>query len=347
MKIIIPTGYMGSGSSAITNLLAEYEKVDVSHGDFEFCFIHCPNGLLDLEDKLFSNNNFIRSDEAIKSFRKEMKFLNKKQYYFLGNYYRIFNNKFLPITEDYINSITTIKFEGLWYNQERPNFITNFIKFCSKVIRRLLLRKIRLYTIKNYSHIELSLISKEEFYAATRKYINDLISEISNQPYVVLDQLLLPFNLYRIKSYFNDNAYPIVVTRDPRDVFVLNKYVWSKMNSQVPFSFNVKEFCKQYRLGRESEKQSEIEVLNIAFEDLVLNYEESVKKVEDFVGLDPTKHIRKKEIFNPDISIKNIAVYHNFPEAKDEIKIIEEELKDYLYTGSEIQVNEYSKKDLF
>ena len=51
-KIVIPTGYMGSGSSAVTDLLSEVDGYSCSNGNFEYVFMHCPNGVFDLEDKL-------------------------------------------------------------------------------------------------------------------------------------------------------------------------------------------------------------------------------------------------------------------------------------------------------
>ena len=66
-KIIIPTGYMGSGSSAITDLFSEIDGVNASRGTFEYVFMHCPNGIFDLEDKLLIGNNAVRSDEALHS----------------------------------------------------------------------------------------------------------------------------------------------------------------------------------------------------------------------------------------------------------------------------------------
>ena len=51
-KILVPTGYMGSGSSAVTDILAEIDGCSARNGDFEFVFLHCPNGVFDLEDKL-------------------------------------------------------------------------------------------------------------------------------------------------------------------------------------------------------------------------------------------------------------------------------------------------------
>ena len=68
-KIIIPMSYMGSGSSAVTDLLKEYEGINTKNSDFEYVFLYAPDGLFDLEYKLLYNNNAIRSDEAIKNFR--------------------------------------------------------------------------------------------------------------------------------------------------------------------------------------------------------------------------------------------------------------------------------------
>lgn len=59
-KIIIPAGYMGSGSSAVTDLLSEIENFDVNNGDFEYVLMHCPDGIFDLEDKLLVSNTAMR-----------------------------------------------------------------------------------------------------------------------------------------------------------------------------------------------------------------------------------------------------------------------------------------------
>ena len=57
----------------------------------------------------------------------------------------------------------------------------------------------------------------------------------------MLDQLLLPHNLYRVDNYFGNELKAIVVERDPRDVFISNKYICSDKNESVPYSFDVKE----------------------------------------------------------------------------------------------------------
>ena len=40
-KIIVPTGYMGSGSSAVGDLLREYDNINVDNKDFEYILCIC------------------------------------------------------------------------------------------------------------------------------------------------------------------------------------------------------------------------------------------------------------------------------------------------------------------
>ncbi|MEG2685150.1 MAG: hypothetical protein RR929_03700, partial [Erysipelotrichaceae bacterium] len=78
-KIIVPTGYMGSGSSAFTSIVDEYKDYKALNDKFEYVFLHCPNGLFDLEDKLLSGNAHLKSDEALHSFYNTMKDLYDKK----------------------------------------------------------------------------------------------------------------------------------------------------------------------------------------------------------------------------------------------------------------------------
>ena len=80
---------MGSGSSAYTDLLSEYKDLQCNNGSFEYVFLHCPNGVFDIEDKLLIGNNAIRSDEAIHSFLLTMKDLHTKKLWWPGNYMRV------------------------------------------------------------------------------------------------------------------------------------------------------------------------------------------------------------------------------------------------------------------
>ena len=66
------------------------------------------------------------------------------------------------------------------------------------------------------------------------------------------------------------------------------------------------------------------------FEELIYNYDEEIGKITKFLGFTKKDHINKKSRFNPDISIKNTQLFRK-EEYNEETKIIEKELKKYLY----------------
>ena len=325
IKIIIPMSYMGSGSSAVTDLLREYEGINTENSDFEYVFLHAPNGLFDLEYKLLYNNNAIRSDEAIKSFRSLMEELYNYGGWGVANYKNKISDNFMSVVDNYIDSIVTSKYQGIWYFYQKPTKI----EWILRVIKRMLFKK----TAKlKQLQLEMSMISPEEFYESSRSFILDVIKEISdNEENIVLDQLLLPHNLNLIDKYNIDGLLPIIISRDPRDVFILNKYFWKPRNQEVPYPTDVKEFCKYYRMMRENEKKGNILTLRLNFEDLVLNYDETKERIEDFVGIDSSQHRAKFDFFNPAISANNLQVFNRDDKYKAEVEFIESELSDYLY----------------
>lgn len=324
---------MGSGSSAVTDLLAEFKDCKNDFRDQEYIFLSCPNGLFDLEDKLLYGNNAIRSDEAIRSFLKIMKDLYDKKFWWVARYDKTAGKQFYAYCEQFIEEITQYHYDGFWYMNEYPN---------AKMIRRLIMRKpfkILLGRFHTFSRIttyegqmRIAFMKPQEFYAAANRFIYNVIHMITNnQGNVILDQLLLPFNLYRIDHYFQDDTFVVVVERDPRDVYILNTYSWRKKQLEVPFPTDVHMFCKYYRDMRESEiKKESSKVLRVKFEDLIYQYENTVEKIRNHMKFESSDHIHKKTRFNPEISIANTQLFHGKKYA-EEISVIESELSEYLY----------------
>lgn len=332
-KIIIPTGYMGSGSSAITDLISEFKNCKNDFKSYEYILLHCPNGLFDLEDKLLIGNNAIRSDEAIRTFETQMEKLFNKKFWWVGNYKNIIGSNFMKITNEYIKSLTDFNYNGYWYMHEEVNNKMFFKLLIRKPLKLLTLNKVRFNKVLKYNDgMRICLPTKKEFYEKSKQYIYKIIKEISQgKENVILDQFLLPFNLNRVDNYFDDNAKVIVVERDPRDVFILNKYIWQRKQLCVPVPLNVDEFCKYYKRMRESEIRSESnKVLRIKFEDLIYKYNETLEMILKHLGFTKKDHVNKKSRFNPEISIKNTQLFNN-AKYKKEIEIIEKELKEYLY----------------
>lgn len=332
-RIIVSTGYMGSGSSAITDLVAEFKDCQNEFKDYEYILLHCPNGLFDLEDKLLLGNNAIRSDEAIRTFYDQMKKLYDKKFWWVGNYKKIIGPNFMKITDEYVNSLTNFNYDSYWYTHEEVNTKMFFKLLIRKPFKVLSRNKIKFKKVLKYNDgMRICLPTKEEFYNKSKKYINNIIEEISKgKKNVILDQLLLPFNLYRIDNYFDDKLKVIVVERDPRDVFMLNKYIWPQKQYCVPMPQDVDSFCEYYKRMRESEiKTDSNKVLRVKFEDLIYNYDKEIEKIKKFLGFKDSEHVAKKTRFNPEISIKNTQLFNN-KIYKEEISVIEEKLKEYLY----------------
>ena len=332
-KIIVPTGYMGSGSSAITDLISEFRDCQNEHKSYEYVLLHCPNGLFDLEDKLLIGNNAIRSDEAIRSFELQMKKLYNKKFWWVGNYQKIISQNFIKITNDFIKSIQEFNFSGYWYMHEEvsPNMFLRLL--IRKPLKILTLNKVKFNKILKYNDgMRISYINSKEFYKKSHDYIYKVIEEISKgKDNIILDQFLLPFNLFRVDNYFDNRLRAIVVERDPRDIFIINKYIWQEKQICVPFPLEVNEFCDFYKKMRESEKECNSDkVFRVKFEDLIYNYDNKLKEITKFLGFKKSDHINKKTRFIPELSIKNTQLFRK-EEYKEESKVIEEKLKDYLY----------------
>lgn len=335
-KIAITTGYMGSGSSAVTDLISEFKGYDINNGDFEYVMLHCPDGLFDLEDKLLNGNNALRSDEAIYRFEKCMSTLYDKKNYWPGMYKKRVSIQYEKITNDFIARLTDFKYDKTiyWYFQQIPD---SFILQCRNYLKRLL-KHVPLYNNSNtavlkYTGMRIAYPTSEKFYKNAKQYLHDFYCLLGYENHnLLLDQFVLPHNLFRINNYFNDNTRIIITDRDPRDVFVLNKYVWLKKGCPVAYPISVNEFCSYYRKMRNSEKKvDDNRILRIHFEDLIYDYDYTLERICIFLDLKKDDHINIKKRFNPQISINNTQVFRKYLECNNEASIIKNELKEFIY----------------
>ncbi len=334
-RIIIPTGYMGTGSSAITDLLSEIRGFDADHGTFEYVFLHCPGGVFDLEDKLLLGNNALRSDEALRSFRATMKQLFDKKYWWVGHYNVNLCPEFMEYTEAYIQTLIQYRPSFYWYWQENADWRMILKLIAKRLVKLITLGRVELPKPLVYENITLSYVTPEEFYDKTQAYLQRLWGALGlEKRNLILDQLLLPFNLHRAQNYFPEGQMQaFVVDRDPRDMFIINKYIWQKKKADtVPYPTDAKEFCKCYRALRKMEKKSDYPgVHRIHFEDLVYNYDREVEKIYAILGVSAEEHEKRKTAFDPEKSIENTQLFRAKEEFREETEIIAGELAEYLY----------------
>lgn len=332
--ILIPTGYMGSGSSAITDILSSFEGCKAPNGSYEYVFLHCPNGLFDLEDKLLCNNNALRSDEAFSSFLSTMKELYDSPFHWVGNYKRAISRRFMDYSEQFIDSLIQYKSDNYWYHQEKHGWAAFPKLALNKAFRALSSGKIQMTKPLRYSPMSIGFPTRESFYTAAKKYLGRIFNDMAEEgTWLILDQLMLPHNLYRFDSYFDANAECYVVDRDPRDVFLSNKYIWGpRDDTPIPYPTDVNKFCDYYASMRSAEQPCHsAHVHRIHFEDCVYNYHETLATVARTIGRETSdvgtsggKH------FDPGRSIENTQLFL-LPEMHAEGEIIANRLSSFLY----------------
>lgn len=331
MKIITCSSYYGTGSSAVTDYLSEFDSVH-SLGDYEFRFMHDPDGIADLEYHLVWNHNRHNSGHALKRFKKLVDFHSGNC--FAKRYEPYFQNQWKILAYQYIDSLVDFSYRGWWQYDLLDRGIGYYY-------RKLLVNKLYALTfgrgkerILNVLPNEMTYCSRpteEDFTEKTKKFLNDLmrVANPDDKPFLMVDQLLPSSNLYRFWKYFDD-IKTVVVERDPRDLYILEKFVWK--GSIIPTD-TVDNFCAWYKYTRSSRKTELFDpekAILIYFEDLIYHYDEITTRLRDWIGLDEKDHISPKTKLIPEKSIKNTRLWEKYDIGSD-LNKIKDDLKDYLY----------------
>lgn len=346
---IAVTGNYGVGSSAVLDLLCEYSCngtiVKDMPGGYEHTTLYHPGGLFDLEDKLLVGNDAMRSDEALKTFEKEMYRLNNNNFGWFGSFRKLFGNAFELNMKEFMESLHPFHTEKKYYGQYK-RVIFNPLKIPIQVAAKILLgRNIykwgRQYIYSSmHPKMRVAFPTEKEYYAAARKFVENYMAmyKENGKENTLFDRLLLCHDVYRMPRYFDENFRLIIVRRDVRDVFALNKYIWRQMErinlgSMLP-TRNVEEFIDYWRRISDYENRKKIEdnrILTIHFEDMVYHYDDALKKIEEHCDLNKKFHVDIKKYFNPERSMKNTQVYRIKSIPQREIELIEKELPEYCY----------------
>ncbi|KJG56829.1 hypothetical protein UA38_12670 [Photobacterium kishitanii] len=331
-KVITCTGYGGTGSSVVSDLLAEFDTI-CSFGNFEFRFIQDPHGLRDLDYGIVENNNRLSTSYHINNFKKYVNYLSKSKVY---PYEKFFNGNFKKITDEYLSNIIDVSWDGFWHQDiidESPLKKLAYYseRFYQKKILRMKEGGAELYGSLSKKKMYYSY-SSDKFYLETKKYIRSLIntSNYYDNEYVVFDQIIPPNDTEHYLRYFDDIRV-IIVDRDPRDLYLINKCQWNE--KWIPTE-DVDTYIKWFKVLREHQKydnENPKKVLRLPFEDFIYDYDKTVELVADFIGVNNSFHTKPKTIFNPDVSIKNTNLKLIYPEMKSDIEKIESELSEFCY----------------
>lgn len=344
-QIISASGFFYSGSSALIGLFSECANTTV-YGSADNLYSQKSLNL-GLEVKFFTYSGLLELADCLKSPTSSDLEKDIKLKAFIANIYRgytqknlagydyspiFFNINFLKASKDFLYSIIDFNDIDLKVlsTEEIPVITGKYeiYKDCSFVYGE---------GIQSYIFYKTKKLSIEEIDSLVSKYIKKLFNTFITKDYLVFDQLLRHQNYKEVNAYLKDKPIKLIsVCRDPRDQF-LSAFRYDT-HPYLPRTIN--EFTKWYK----EKINNAINVIDenhllIRFEDLVLNYDETTKKIFDFCGIDKKQHIAPKSIFNPDISVMNIGAWKNFHD-QEFMKQIEDRLGEYCYYDKEENVSD-------
>lgn len=312
-QVINVSGFGYSGSGAVVDLFAEcdncltvgdsdqntFDKVDVTIG-FETDFIRLAGGLFEIE-KFLGCKNFYLNDALINRFVKCVE-------------------SFPPFKED-------IRVRHCFYD-----FFDEIVEF------KILDLKWNAYNSFLYPHKKGSCIyflknlSIQDYRDLANKLLVKLfnILNYSNADYLVFDQLLSDGELDTEKNNcYIKNVKSIFVYRDPRDV-----YAFAKKTDMAWIAHDtVENFIMWYTIMVRNLNFDNPSCMIVQFERLVTNYDEEIKKIFRYVGVDETLHnpIKRYKRFNPNFSIRNIGIWKMSDVPPSDYNKIENSLGKYCF----------------
>lgn len=336
------TGYYGTGSSALIALMNENKltyHVNFNQREYEHVIFYINGGLFALGNTIASSSSPLECEVAISNFKKSMYQLYNNDYGWFGSFKKYLGNDFLSIVDDFVDSISNSS------NGRNINFYrgrrTSILKIIAQILAKIIYKR-EIYSLGRQYIFEKRpfyniCVNKDEFYYYAIQFTNaffELCSKNTNKKICIYDHLLLPQNYKLLDKYFENNTKLIIVQRDPRDLYILNKYFWSKkyIQSDTPLPIDIKEFIKYWKLSFiQPKKINNKNVLIIQFEDLIYFKNKVKKQLCDFFEIDLDSFVNEYSFFDESKSIKNTQTYLCKKEWKEEVFLIEEELKDFLY----------------
>lgn len=343
MNFIDISGVGNAGKSAVVDLLRELDNFYVPEYWFEFDMMRVPGGLLDFRHCLLEDWSPIRSHAAYHEFLDVTSKMGRDPAPWdipglikstSQRYDRRFNGQFRALSCQFANHFRVGSYKAEWpYDGLREDGIVRLMK---KIVRRL--------GFRNSMFNDVVLMDGHDFDEVARAYIENVYRSFvaPTCDYVAFNNAFEPFN--PVPGIDMLRARQIIVTRDPRDIYVsgLNSHNVSRKdqpllafdNDGLSKAFlatdDLDTFVLRYRLYHEQLYSGDRkDVLHVKFEELILDHEAHIKLILEFLDIDPARHVRPNSCFIPAESSKNVGLWRDYTR-QDEIRFIESQLSEYL-----------------
>ena len=335
MSFIGVSGFFSSGSSAVVDLLKEFNNTYECNAEIRI--IKDPYGISQLEQSLVHHWELLNSSAAIRDFLHICRIYNRYNNGIFSpaglSYAKKINSNFMEITENYIKDLVDYEYQSDFYYQKikKPyyRYVMDRIRFGIEYYSNGKIRSAnRNNPVSYFSHP-----TEEQFLKATRNYLKNVFSpclpESVNEGTIILDQAISTNDTDAIFRYFDD-AKLIIVDRDPRDMYVEDLERWREnLDKDTESAEAGHRYVMRHKALREGIKESD-RVKTIRFEELINNYDEMVIDIVDFLNMDIRNHVHPKQFLNPDKSRKNIGIWKKYyNKYKDALDMIAESLPNY------------------
>lgn len=339
-------GFYGSGSSAVIDFLREFDNVgvalDKNHKGVLRPYEHFPfvssGGLFECVTLLTSVNSIYNSDKIINNFIKCNKRLNDNDFGSFGSYKRLVNDKFMKATNEFVEEIGARKVGNSTSEHKvkvRFSLIMCALQLAARIVYKRPVYKWGKKNVMDKEPTYYAMPDRETVYSAAKNFVHKYFDMCAQEKkdVMVYDQLICPQHTNLMEHFFSDDFRAIAVERDPRDIFSLSKYFWSKPPYSItgaPLPTDIDDFCKYWKENMNYDRSVK-NLLVLKFEDLVYNYDETAEKIMEFVGLNKKNHINPFQYFNPEYSIKNTQSFRMNENTEKEAEKISESLGEYIY----------------
>ena len=295
-----------SGHSALINLFQEYRNIlectkTTSEGEssYEIDFMRLGGGILDFE-KYLNSYNIFQNDAAYHRLLKQMAscviFKEERDCKELAEKY------LSELLDMKLANLSTVYYNGALSDKESPDTSIYYIKNMS---------------VKNYRVL-------------TQRFLSALFNMFyrNDKDILMLDHFFTDYE-WAMQIYLDyvPMLKVIALYRDPRDV-----YYFAKLNDVewIPHS-TVNDFIKWCGKTYGKFNIESKDYFSLRFEDLIMDYDRTVAKLEKYIGLNPTDHIHKKKYLDPEVSKNNISIWKKAPELFEDMKLIKTRLGELCY----------------
>lgn len=166
-------------------------------------------------------------------------------------------------------------------------------------------------------------LTLEDYQTLCRRMLNTVFNRFHNGKgtFLMLDQLFAGCkgDTERFRKYV-PNLRQIISYRDPRDVYCIAQ----RLDLQWMPHRRVEDFITWTRIMYGNFSPDSEEYLAVRFEDLILDYDRETARIEQYLGLSPAQHTRKRQCLDPSVSVRSVRQWTREPQFAADFEKIKE-----------------------